>query len=118
MKSESAKAELNTDSQANWIAKIVEDPTDVPSLILMFGFVGKASKEDHIRIYLNPMLNCLSEIPKDAIIHQQDVSGPQFPLGGTFFWIATREASRILTYQVAPQPQSNFSTFGKSLGSN
>jgi hypothetical protein len=88
----------------DWVAHIVADPMDVPAVVLVFGFVGKASKDEHVRIYLTPTLSHLCEIPASAIVHRQPLPRAQFPLGGSYFWIAAEAWAGSAVHYVVPPP--------------
>jgi hypothetical protein len=90
----------------DWVAKIVDDPMDVPHVVHIFGFVGECSKQDHLRIYLTPSLTYLCEIPRNAIVHHEPVPRDRFPLGGSYFWVAADAWARTAIYGVSPRPAS------------
>ncbi len=69
----------------DWVDEMVHHSTDVPRVVVIFGFVGKAAKKDHLRIYLTPSLTYLCEIPRAAIVQRIPLRRDQFPLGGSYF---------------------------------
>jgi hypothetical protein len=93
----SSEEELHYDS---WVSEIVHNPTDVPSVVVICGFAAKSAKDDHVRIYLTPSLRYLCDIPRKAIVHHIPLPRDQFPLGGSYFWIAADEWARSAIYFV------------------
>ena len=75
----------------DFVARLVKDPTDPPSLLLLRGYLGASSEEGHVRLYLDEELSRYVEIPKEAIRHARELSPQQSPLGGSLLWI-DREA--------------------------
>jgi hypothetical protein len=93
----SREEELYYDS---WVSEIVHNPTNVPSVVVICGFAGKSAKDDHVRIYLTPSLTYLCDIPGKAIVHHIPLPRDQFPLGGSYFWIAADEWARSVIHWV------------------
>ena len=109
-----ATAKSSTPEEAlycdSWISEIVHDPMDVPSVVVICGFAGKSAKDDHVRIYLTPSLTYLCEIPRAAIVHCIPLPRDQFPLGGSYFWIAADEWARNVIYWVPARSTSTGDT--------
>lgn len=72
---------------SDFVSKIVNDPKSPPATLLLQGFVGRASKEDHTRIYFDPQLSSYVDVPNEAILHSKDIPPEQSPLGGSYVWI-------------------------------
>jgi hypothetical protein len=96
-----------------WVRNVVEDPMAVPAVVVIYGFVGKAARDDHVRIYLTASLTYLCEIPRAAIVHHMPLPRAQFPLGGSYFWITADAWTRSMIHWVPVQPPS-FSQTGQS----
>jgi len=75
-----------------FVDKIVGDPKQPPDTLLLSGYVGNSSEEGHTRFYFDPQLSSYVEIPDDAILHRQEMTGS--PLGGSHVWIK-RDATLI-----------------------
>src|SRR5580700_7312048 len=65
-----AQAPQTPGGNDNFIRHIVTDPKNVPDVMLLTGYLGASSQEDHERLYLSPDLSNYVEIPKAAILHQ------------------------------------------------
>ena len=72
---------------AGFVDQIVKDPNNPPDALLLQGYLGASSEEDHIRLYLDPQLSDYVEIPQDAVLHTVDLPPEQSPLGGSYVWI-------------------------------
>lgn len=70
-----------------FVGRIVQDPNAPPSVTLLSGYLGSASEEGHVRVYLDEELCRYVEIPEKAIRHTQELSPEQSPLGGSLIWI-------------------------------
>jgi hypothetical protein len=70
-----------------FVGRIVQDPNEPPSVTLLSGYLGSASEEGHVRVYLDEELCRYVEIPEKAIRHTQELSPEQSPLGGSLVWI-------------------------------
>ena len=68
-------------------ARVVKDPANPPSTLLLQGFLGDSTEADHRRLYLDPLFSSYVDIPNDAILHTQDAPEAAGPLAGTHVWI-------------------------------
>ena len=87
-----------------WVNNVVHDPVAVAAVVVIYGFVGKAARDDHVRIYLTTSLTYLCELPRSSIVHRMPLPRAQFPLGGSYFWIAADAWNRSVIYRVPPLP--------------
>jgi hypothetical protein len=69
------------------VTKIVSDPKNPPNTLLLTGFLGKSSDAGHVRLYLNEELSDYVDIPETAILHIEEMSKGESPLGGNYVWI-------------------------------
>ncbi|HEV2418896.1 MAG TPA: hypothetical protein VGX94_13955, partial [Terriglobia bacterium] len=89
------------------VSKLVKDPKAPPSTLLLSGFLGNSSEEDHTRLYLDPQLSDYVEIPNDAILHTEEIPKDQSPLGGTYVWI--QRDAQVIHGKVGPdRPKAKF----------
>lgn len=71
----------------DFVGRIVQDPNETPRVTLLSGYLGSSSEEGHVRLYLDEELSRYVEIPEKAILHAQELSPEQSPLGGSLVWI-------------------------------
>jgi hypothetical protein len=93
-------AEKGNLKQDDLIAKLVKDPKAPPDALLLTGFLGASSEDDHTRLYLTATLDDYVEIPTDAILHTQEIPKDQSPLGGTLLWI--KKDAELIHGKVGP----------------
>ncbi len=86
----------------SFVDALVDDPNNLPDVILLNGFPGKSAQEGYIRLYLNVVLSEYYEIPSSAILHSA-LAGhhPDSPLETSLFWVqADAELIRRSKYQL------------------
>lgn len=67
---------------------LIQDPDNIPDMILLNGFEGKSSLDGYTRLYLNAVLSEFYEIPQDAILHAADIPVSHAnPLSSRFLWV-------------------------------
>lgn len=88
------------------VEKLVVNPSNIPDVKVLVGFVGKGS-EGRWRLYLTPQLNDYLEFNAQDVLHTQPFATAQSPLGGTVVWI-NRNASLQHTQTAANQAQAGF----------
>jgi hypothetical protein len=71
---------------ADFVAKIVKDPKNPPTTLMLTGYVGASSEDGHTRLYFDPNLSTYVEIPYDAVLHTQPAEGDG-GLGASHVWI-------------------------------
>lgn len=96
----------NTDD-GSFVARIVEDPANVPDVMLLYGYPGASSEEGHERLYLSADLGAYVEIPAAAILHRAAAPREQDPHGGTTLWVR-RDAALIQKLAPAAQALAHF----------
>jgi hypothetical protein len=74
-------------SKSTFPNSVVSDPKRPPDVVLLWGFVGESSEEDHARLYSDAQLSQYVEIPKKAIVFRHDVEAGVSPLGGSYLWV-------------------------------
>lgn len=70
-----------------FVERIVKDPKEPPGVTLLSGYLGASSEEACVRLYLDEELSRYVEIPEKAILHTQELTPEQSPLGGSLVWI-------------------------------
>jgi len=98
-----ARAPRQAADRAAFVRKIVSDPKTVPDVMLLYGYLGASSEEDHERLYLSPDLTNYVEVPTSAILHQMAASKEQDPCEGVTLWVKKDAA---LVYKMAPAAEA------------
>jgi len=80
-------AENGAPRHDDFVSKLVSDPNRPPDTILLCGFLGASSEEQHTRIYFDAQLTNYVELPNDAILHTAPLPPEQSQLGGSYVWI-------------------------------
>ena len=88
-------------------ADLVPDPTQVPELKILFGFLGKSPRDGYWRLYPTAELNVYDEFSAEDVVHYQRLNATQSPLGGTFVWL-NRDAKVQHTQTGTRQAQAGF----------
>jgi hypothetical protein len=82
-----AQAPKGNADRASFVRDIVSDPKAVPDVMLLYGYLGASSEEDHERLYLSRDLTNYVEVPTSAILHQMAAPKEQDPNGGVTLWV-------------------------------
>jgi hypothetical protein len=56
-------------------------------LLLVNGFLGKSSEEDHAKIYWDVSLNSFVDVKDSDIVQTESLSKEASPLGGSYVWV-------------------------------
>lgn len=70
-----------------WVTAIVKDPGNVPSVILLWGYVGDSPEDKHIRLYFDGYLSRCVDVPLEEILHREGVPAARSSLGGSYLWV-------------------------------
>lgn len=72
----------------SFVDHLIDDPSNIPDMILLNGFEGKSALEGYTRLYLNAVLNEYYEIPQDAVLHSVAANASSaHPLTTTYLWL-------------------------------
>ncbi|HEV3330485.1 MAG TPA: hypothetical protein VG096_05860, partial [Bryobacteraceae bacterium] len=71
----------------SFVDDIVKDPKEPPQTVLLQGYSGAAVDDANTRLYLDPALSSYVDIPKDAVLHSEDVPQGRSVLGGVYLWV-------------------------------
>ena len=77
-----------------FVSKLVTDPKQLPNTLLLGGYVGASSLNDHVRLYFDAQLTGYVEVPVESILHAQEIGRDQSMLGGSIVWVK-RDAALI-----------------------
>lgn len=56
-------------------------------MLLVNGFLGKSSEEDHAKIYWDVSLNSFVDVKDSDIVQTESLSKEASPLGGSYVWV-------------------------------
>ena len=101
---ESDAKELKQDSL---VEKSVPNPTQVPNVRVLRGFLGQASRLGYWRLYLTPQLNEYVELSENDIVNIQPVGGEKSAFGGTVLSVK-QDAKLRWTRAESRQSQAEF----------
>lgn len=90
-----------------FVKKLVPDPASPPDTLLLSGFLGASSEENHTRLYFDMELASYIEIPDEAILHTEPLSADRSGLGGSYVWIK-RDAEVIHGKVGVQRPKAKF----------
>jgi hypothetical protein len=85
---------------ADFVERLVTDPTAPPATVMFAGFAGRASSDDDVRFYLDAELSSFVDIRREDVLHTQAVPTAQAPLGGQYVW-ARRDPELVRTLEEA-----------------
>ncbi len=83
----SAAAEKHTSWKDPWVDALVHNPKEIPDTVLIAGYVGDSPDENAIRVFLDPQLRWIIDVPVAAIAHREPVPRNLSSLGGSYLWI-------------------------------
>ena len=89
------------------IQYIIPDPTVMPDVRMLAGFLGQSPRKGYWRLYLTLELNEYVEFSAEDCLHSQPLRTEQNPLGGTIVWIK-RDAKLQHTRATPTRTQAEF----------
>jgi hypothetical protein len=90
---------LDDDWREPWLSKIVEDPTKIPNVKLLYGYLTDSPDKEAVRVFFDPEMSWCIDVPKDAILHREGCSKSTSALGGSYLWIDRGAWSTCKTYR-------------------
>jgi len=78
----------------SFVSKLVKDPSRPPETVLMSGYPGESSEQGHERLYTDPELSQWVDVPKDAVLHTEDMRGDS-GLPGVMMWISREFVEKL-----------------------
>lgn len=104
-KEEDESRKLNEDEL---VENLVSDPSQIPELRTLTGFLGRSTQDDHWRLYLGPDLGEYLEFRKEDVVHYERLTQEQSPpLGSTIVWVK-RDCKLQHMRTIASQEQAAF----------
>jgi hypothetical protein len=76
------------------VEKLVPDPSELPKVRVLIGWLGRSQREGYWRLYVTPSLDEYLEFREEDIRHNHNLNSNESPLGGTVVWIS--DAAEIL----------------------
>jgi hypothetical protein len=74
-----------------FVKQVRPDPKSTDPIVFMSGFIGKSPVDGHVRVYADPELSNFIDVPESAIIHSQQFTKEESPLGGSKLWVKQGE---------------------------
>lgn len=71
----------------NFVDHLIGDPSQIPEMVLLNGYMGKSSLDGYSRLYLNAVCSEYYEIPGDAVLHSMKLPAASSPLGASCVWV-------------------------------
>ena len=82
---------------STWVDSIVSDQKCPPEVIVLWGYAGRGGETNTIRLYWDTALSACWEVPKDAILHQENLDAPLS--SAKAFWVARDKWSEISAFR-------------------
>jgi hypothetical protein len=95
---DSSQAQYRQDlPQDDLVNALVPDPSKVPDLIVLVGFLGRSSQNGHWRLYLKPSMALYVEFDVRDVVHHQRIPLEQsyMGMGGTQIWLKGEAQLRL-----------------------
>ena len=68
-------------------AELVPDPTKLPDLVVLRGYLGKSTRAGFSRLYVDLSFSEFVEVADEDILAKRSLPANQDPLGGTVLWV-------------------------------
>ena len=84
------------------VAELVPDPTTLPDVVVLRGYLGKSTLPGFSRLYVNLNLTEYVEVADADVVATRSLAANQNPLGGAVLWIkrnATLLRARVCSAQ-------------------
>ena len=91
------------------IKSLVPDPSELPDVKIIVGFMGRSSREGFWRLYYPPELKVYDEFSEDDVCFQKQIQNDQSPLGMSVVFLR-QEAKVMRTSTESSEAQSQFLT--------
>jgi hypothetical protein len=69
------------------VAELVPDPTKLPDVVVLRGYLGKSTREGVSRLYVNLNFTEYVEVADADVVANRSLAANQNPLGGTMLWV-------------------------------
>ena len=89
------------------VERLVPDPSALPDVRVLTGFLGKSSRGSYWRLYVNPNFDDYVEFNEADVVHTHSIDPDGGRLGGTVVWLK-REANVQRTRTASREAQADF----------
>ena len=89
------------------VERLVPDPSVLPDVRVLTGFLGKSSRGSYWRLYVNPNFDDYVEFSEADVVHSHSIEAEGGRLGGTVVWLK-REANLRRTRTASREAQADF----------
>ncbi len=69
------------------VEKLVVDPSKIPDVQVVVGFLGRSSEAGNWRLYFTLQLDSYVEFSEKDVLHTESLAPAQSPIGGTVVWL-------------------------------
>src|SRR5215472_7862580 len=103
-----AKPEKNAlTKEDSLVEDIIPDPSQLPHVRTLVGFLGKSGRTAYSRLYLSATFDNFLEIRDEDIVHRRALPPERSTVGGTILWVK-RDATFLHTRVVSRDAQARF----------
>lgn len=88
----------------DFVLNVVKDPSNVPAVVALTGYIGPSTDATRTRIYSDLHLSSYVDVPTDAILDSKELANS--PLGGSILWVK----ASALDPQAEAQARAKFLT--------
>src|SRR5262245_14029206 len=88
-------------------AELVPDPTKLPDLVVLRGYLGKSTRAGFSRLYVDLSFSEFVEVADEDVLAKRSLATNQDPLGGTVLWVK-RNATLLRTTVCLAQEHAAF----------
>jgi hypothetical protein len=89
------------------VERLVPDPSVLPDVRVLTGFLGKSSRGSYWRLYVNPNFDDYVEFSEADVVHTHSIEADGGRLGGSVVWLK-REANVQRTRTASREAQADF----------
>lgn len=68
-------------------AELVPDPTKLPDLVVLRGYLGQSTRAGFSRLYVDLSFGEFVEVADEDVVAKRSLAANQDPLGGTVLWV-------------------------------
>jgi hypothetical protein len=90
-------------------AKLVPDPTKLPDVVVLRGYLGKSTRAGYSRLYVTVSFNEYVEVADEDVLAKRSLAADEDPLGGTVLWVK-RDATLLRATVCLAQEHAAFLT--------
>jgi hypothetical protein len=88
-------------------AELVPDPTKLPDLVVLRGYLGKSTRAGFSRLYVDLSFSEFVEVADEHVLARRSLAATEDPLGATVLWIE-RNATLLRTRVCSAEEHAGF----------